>query len=130
VPVLARRLEGAIEDALGELLSYATELALAAARAVIGHAAADPRVLEHSLRQALEQLAGLLAVEVRVNPEDLATARELVGRLRRGPRVDLVGDETVGRGGCVARTDLGEVDAAVESQTRRLAEVLGLGGEG
>lgn len=126
---LARRIAEALDAAMGELVAYATELALAGAQAVIGHAAAvDPRVVENSVRQALQQLAGHISVEFHVNPADEATVRELLSALRCGPRASVVADATVARGGCLAVTELGEIDATLESQMRRLAETLGVGG--
>lgn len=126
---LARRIAEALDVAMGELVAYATELALAGAQAIVGHAAvADPRVVENSMRQALQQLAGHISVEFHVNPADEETARGLLSALRYGPRASVVADETVARGGCLAVTELGEIDATLESQMRRLAETFGSGG--
>jgi len=126
---LARRIADALDAAMAELVGYATELALAGAQAVIGRATAiDPRVVENSMRQVLQQLAGHISVEFHVNPADEATARELLRALRGGPRVSVVADETVTPGGCLAATEFGEIDATLESQVRRLAETLGGGG--
>jgi flagellar assembly protein FliH len=122
---LARRIDEAMEQALLGILGYATELALAAAEAIVRRAAAtDPRVLETSIREALQSVTDLVHVNLRVHPDDAPLARDLGGRLRHGPGVTVSPDEGVTRGGCLAVTDFGEVDATMESQLRRLAEAL------
>ncbi len=125
---LARRLESAYEEALARLTSHATALALAAAEAVVrGTVASDEEVVEAALRAALEQLAGQSALEVRVNPADGEAARRLCAMLARAPRPEVVEDEEIARGGCVVRTDFGDMDASLDSQIRRLREALGEG---
>ncbi|MCX7599221.1 MAG: flagellar assembly protein FliH [Armatimonadetes bacterium] len=129
IAVLARRVAEALDAAMDQLVAYATELALVGAQAIVGRTVAvDPRVVENSMRQALQQLAGHISVEFRVNPSDETVARELLSALRCGPRASVVADETVAPGGCLAVTELGEIDATLDSQMRRLGEIFGSGG--
>ncbi len=122
---LARRIDEAMEQALLRILAYATDLALAAAEAIVQRAAAtDPRVLETSLQEALRHITDLAIVDLHVHPDDAALARDLTSRLRHGPSATVSPDPAVSRGGCLAVTDFGEVDATIESQLRRLSEAL------
>lgn len=125
VATLARRIDEAMEQALLHILSYATDLALAAAEAIVNRAAAtDPRVLERSLGEGLRTVTDLARVDLHVNPADAPLARDLCGRLRHGPSAVVSPDPAVARGGCLVVTDFGEVDATIEGQLRRLAEGL------
>jgi flagellar assembly protein FliH len=125
VAFLARRLEAALQAAMSELVKYATELALAATEALVRRSGmASAAGLEAALRGALELLAAEMAVEVRVHPTQAQLARQLCAGLQRWPRVVICEDEAISPGGCLVRTDLGEVDATLESRLRRLREEL------
>lgn len=67
-------------------------------------------------------------VRVRVHPDDAAavTARRdaLAGRAPRAAALEIVGDETVGRHGCVIETAVGRVDARLETQLAALERAL------
>jgi flagellar biosynthesis/type III secretory pathway protein FliH len=122
---LARRIDEPMEHTLLLILAYSTDLALAAAEAIVQHAAlTDPRVLENSLQQALSHITDLAVVDLHVHPDDAALARDLCARLRHGPSATVSPDPAISRGGCLALTDFGEVDATMEGQLRRLAEAL------
>ena len=67
-------------------------------------------------------------VRVRVHPDDGAavTARRdaLVARAPRAAALEIVGDESVGRYGCVIETAVGRVDARLETQLAALERAL------
>jgi len=88
----------------------------------------DEGMIARTLRAAVELLAEREEVEVRVNPQD-ATALESmdvsIGELFSGfPRVDVISDERVGRGGCLIETKALELDATLETQLARVLDVL------
>lgn len=83
-----------------------------------------------------DQLAAVLALvtkpaglTVAVHPDDLPRAREalpgLCERLARGSHVELIADESLAQGSCVARTAGGGViDASIDVQLERIVAAL------
>ena len=68
--------------------------------------------------EVAQQLVSARQVVVRVHPDDVALAQEALGR-RDGWRVE--GDPTI-RGGCVAETDNGLVDASLDAAMEALTQ--------
>jgi flagellar assembly protein FliH len=87
-------------------------------------------------RNALRHLAERRRVTVVVNPADLELVSECAEQLRTElggiEHLSVQSDRRIGRGGAVARTDAGEIDAAIETQLARAREiaVAALGGSG
>ncbi len=107
---LAVQHEGALAD-----------LALQIARKVIGaHLEADPTLVARIVQHAISELEPSTALEVRINPQDLAaveSARREVERLvSGGGRIDIIADETVDVGGVVLVSPVGEVDARISTK--------------
>ena len=65
---------------------------------------------------------------IEVNPEDLelvsGSAEGLAARLGGVQRLDVVAERRVERGGCIVRTEEGEIDARIGSQLERLGELM------
>ena len=134
-PALAA-LTQAIEDvreqqlaAAVELERRAVELGLALAQKVIGGAlAVEPEKVVEAVTGALRGIVERERVIVLVNPEDL----EIVSEAMDGLRASLGGidhcvveaERRVGRGGCIVRTPVGDIDARVETKLERAAEVV------
>ena len=63
-----------------------------------------------------------------VNPDDFELvhdlAEELANRVGGVRRLDVVAERRVSRGGCVVRTEEGEIDGRVEQQLERAREVV------
>lgn len=107
---LALQHEGALAD-----------LALQIARKVIGaHLDADPTLVSKIVQHAISELEPSTALEVRVNPHDLAAVeasrREVERLVSGGGRVDIIADDTVDVGGVVLVSPVGEVDARVSTK--------------
>jgi type III secretion protein L len=146
----AARLEGqgrGREEGFAEVTSLLVR-ARAVAAAARAEAAADLRtlavriaekVLGHALLAAPE-LAGDLAaaalqaarhqrdITLRVHPDDLAAVAGARPRLKelllRAPDLALRADPTVGRGGCVVETEVGVIDARLETQLEAIERAL------
>ena len=134
-PALAA-LTQAIEDvreqqlaAAVELERRAVELGLALAKKVVGGVlAVDPEKVVESVSGALRGIVERERVIVLVNPEDL----EIVCEAMEGLRASLGGidhcvveaERRVGRGGCIVRTPVGDIDARVETKLERAGEVV------
>jgi len=123
--------------ALREKLIRETEpqlikLALKVAEKIIGHE------LDHNkdeiaqiVGNALETVRQQRDIIVRVHPTDLknleAAKPQLIARLGRAKDIDLRGDQGIKRGGCIIDTEIGTIDAQLETQLEQITNIL-LGG--
>lgn len=123
----------ALEDAKRAMVRGAHEellgLALRVARRIVGAAAArDPEVVRAAVARAIELASSRIGVVVRLHPRDLEAARAYLPELHRRfsdlEPVQLVEDESVGAGGCVATTREGSVDAALRTQLEEIERLL------
>ena len=68
---------------------------------------------------------------IEVNPDDLELVSEsaegLAARLGGVQRLDVVAERRVERGGCIVRTEEGEIDARIGSQLQQLRRAPGRG---
>ena len=80
------------------------------------------------VRGALNELAGEESVVVRVNPSDLenivARREELLEQFERLKQLDIVPDESVESGGCLAESEQLYIDAQLSSQLTLLIDRL------
>lgn len=108
------------------------ELAVAIARRVLKRACELPGVVGASaIQQAadvLELIGPRTDVVIRVNPADLEAMECFCAGLARDVQekrhVRLTADDTVAPGGCLVTTPEGRVDASIETQLDRIAELL------
>ena len=134
-PALAALVQ-AVEDvreqqlqAADDLERRAVELGLALARKVVGGTLeVKPEKVIDTVTGALRGIVERERVIVLVNPDDLEIVREAM----EGIRASLGGMEhcvveaerRVGRGGCLVRTPVGDIDARVETKLERAGEVV------
>jgi len=112
------------KEAEGEIV----KLVIAIAEKVIGKIAEErPEVIRDVVRQALERSIGD-RITVRVNPEDYKTItagnydfREVLDRTKR---LHYKEDETVAKGGCIVETEVGTIDAQLETQMEAIRKAL------
>jgi type III secretion protein L len=94
-------------------------LALAIARRIIGELP-ESEAAERLARAALRRAVGSGAVRLRVAPGLVTELREKLDRLWEGTAlrftVQVVADESVAPPGCILETDVGLLDATVDSQ--------------
>ncbi|MEM6459846.1 MAG: FliH/SctL family protein [Planctomycetota bacterium] len=92
----------------------------------------DPAVAADQVASALSSVLEPTDVRLKVHPDDRASVAEVLPDLLAGLNhlrdVELVDDAEVGRGGCVLCLRGGEVDASIDTQVRRLTELLLPGG--
>jgi flagellar assembly protein FliH len=105
-------------------------LAVAVAEKVIGIIANErPDVVKDVVRQALERSIGDRIV-VRLNPEDYATVMsenyEFKDVIDRTKRIMFKEDEGIVKGGCVVETEVGTIDAQLETQMEAIKKALEL----
>lgn len=101
---------------------------LVTAKLLQREARTDPEVVVRVVRGALENLAGQESIVVRVNPVDLenmvSRREDLLGQFERLEHLDIVADETVESGGCIAESELLYIDAQLTSQLNILIDGL------
>lgn len=111
-----------VEPELLRLVRYIAERVLN--REVQG----DIGIVRNTIRAALKNVLDREHTAVHVNPEDLqALAGEgidIAAELGKFERLELVPDDTVGRGGCTVESRTLTVDARLDTQLERIFEAL------
>lgn len=91
-------------------------------------AATDPELVKTMAREAIMCLAGQERLIVRVNPQDLQALRDhrvtLLSEIEGVDRFEIVGDESVSPGGCVAESDRSLIDGRIETQIKEIFDRL------
>jgi flagellar assembly protein FliH len=131
ISALGNAVQSVIElqsQAIATLERDATELALGLCEQILaGVLAVEPERVLDITRNALRHLAERRRVTVVVNPADLELVSQAAERLRTElggiEHLAVQSDRRIGRGGAVARTEAGEIDAAIETQLARAREV-------
>ena len=116
-------------SAAAELERRAVELGLALASKVLaGALSVEPERVLDSVQGALRGIVERERVIIMVNPEDLeivkGAAEELKATLGGIEHCVIEAERRVGRGGCIVRTPVGDVDARVETKLERASEVV------
>jgi type III secretion protein L len=82
------------------------------------------------VREALTSVRRERSLSLRVNPEDADRVRThataLAASLGPNREIQVIADPAVGRGGCLVESELGTIDARLETQLRCMQEILGV----
>jgi len=125
----AGALEALREEVVSELERDAVALALQLAEQIVAGAVevAPERVVDVAA-VALRRIRDRRHVTLVVNPADLDVMAESVTALQSQlggiEHLNVQSDRRVGRGGVLARTDEGEIDASLETQLARAREIV------
>lgn len=88
----------------------------------------NPGLIRHVIRSAVLKLQSREQMTIRVNPMDLAEAEkarpDISKEVEDIEKVSFKGDPLVSRGGCVLETNMGSIDARVETQLEAMRESL------
>ncbi len=117
------------DDYLARAEAAAVELAFQIAEKVIGATvAANPEAVLGVVAGALLRTTDRDHLVLEVNPADFELVRdsasELAARLGGINRMEVVSERRVAAGGCVVRTEEGEIDARIASQLDRVRQIL------
>jgi flagellar biosynthesis/type III secretory pathway protein FliH len=117
-----------------ELGAQVAELALQVARKLIGSLAADERLVALA-GTAARDLMPAARITLHVHPDQVDPVRARLALLVADmnpeplPSWEVRGDADDGLDGCLLETELGTVDASLETQLLRLAEAWGIGAD-
>lgn len=125
----ARALEDVREELNAGLASDAVALALQLTEHIVAGAVdVAPERLIDIAGQALRRIADRRDVTLVVNPADLELLKESVTLLQTElggiEHCAVQADRRIGRGGVLARTEAGEIDATIEAQLARAREIV------
>jgi flagellar assembly protein FliH len=126
----AGEVHGAREALMAELERDALKLAFDLAEQVLAGALdVQPQRVLDVARHALRHLGERRQVTLVVNPDDLDLvsegASDLQAQLGGIEHLAVQADRRVGRGGVIARTQTGEIDAGIAAQLARARELVG-----
>lgn len=116
---------GAVAAAAAE--PRAVELALRIAEKVLGgELEARPEMVLDVVRGALRRLTEPLPATLLVNPADAELVRASIAdfSVEHGSELSVREERRIERGGCVVRTQAGEIDAQITAQLERAAKVV------
>jgi flagellar assembly protein FliH len=100
------------ERAEADLVRLAIEIAK---KIVQREITVDPEIALTLTRVALRRLHNCAVASVHLHPDDYAYISSRMDQLGN-TSVELVEDRSVGRGGCLVRTEMGDIDARIEQQ--------------
>ncbi len=123
----ARALGAEREAAAARTEQAAVELALQIAEKVVGAALeVRPELVVEVARGALRRLAEPQDSTLLVNPEDVEAVRAALEELgaEHGAALNVRAERRVERGGCLVRTQAGEIDARIAGQLERAGAVV------
>jgi flagellar assembly protein FliH len=86
------------------------------------------QLAEAMAHRSLARLGRAARVVLRVHPEDRSAVEQAIASkdaVAAEQSIEVVADDTVRRGGCLAETDVLSVDARLDSQLQAIAEELG-----
>ncbi len=114
---------------IAELEADAVELALRLTEQILaGAVAIEPERVLDVARNALRHLIDRRRVTLVVNPEDLELVGECVNQLQSElggiEHLGVQSDRRVARGGVIARTDAGDIDAGLDTQLAEAREIV------
>jgi flagellar assembly protein FliH len=114
---------------VAELEQDAVELALRLAEQILaGAVAIQPERVIDVARNALRHLTDRRRVTLVVNPDDLELVGDCVEQLQSElggiEHLGVQSDRRVARGGAIARTDTGDIDAALDAQLAKAREIV------
>jgi flagellar assembly protein FliH len=113
-------LESAVQDSV-------VEVVLAAAGKFIGDKMADRDSIVAIVDNMTQNIEASHGIRVRVSPVDFEFLNSddwAPPKRKGGPKLEFAPDERIELGGCIIETTHGELDARLETQLRRLKEVL------
>jgi flagellar assembly protein FliH len=102
-----------VTQAERELVRLAIEIAK---KVVHREVTLDNEIVMTLARIGLSRLQDRIAATVHLHPDDYAYVSQHRERIEAGHALELVEDRSIGRGGCLVHTEMGDVDTRIEQQ--------------
>lgn len=103
-------------------------LALAIAKKIIGHESRHGQIVKQVVKSAMSRVADPRNMILKLNPGDIDTIHasrpEWTASDDSGAAIRIEPDESIQQGGCTIETQLGDVDARIDSQVKIIEEML------
>jgi type III secretion protein L len=120
---------GAHDRLLKDSEQALVRLAVRIAEKIIGgHLQSAPDAVVEIVREALKSIRSEKNLVIQVNPEHVETLRQSIHRLHdllgSGCQVKVVANAAISPGGCIVESELGVIDAQLETQLKCLEEAL------
>lgn len=113
------------EEITGQAEQQLVELALEIAKKIVGREVSFDREIAFTLAKvSLSRLQSHAAARVHLSSEDFAFVDLHRERLNFHGALELVEDRSIAPGGCLVRTENGDIDARLESQFDQIAQGL------
>ena len=124
---LVKSIGGQLDAMQQEMAEALAATALSLARQIVrSEITARPQSVAAVAQEALETLMlSARHITLRVHPDDQPLVAEGAGELLAARGARLVADAEVARGGCVVESNIGLVDASIETRWRRAAAAIG-----
>ena len=124
---LVKSIGGQLDAMQQEMAEALAAAALSLARQIVrSELAARPESVAAVAEEALETLMlSARHITLRVHPDDQPLVAEGAGELLAARGARLVADAGIARGGCVVESNIGLVDASIETRWRRAAATIG-----
>jgi len=120
---LGEQLDGLQRQMAQTLCTSATRIARQAVRSELQ---SRPELIAIVAQEALDALVlSARHITLRVHPDDHALVADGAGDLLAARGARLVADPTIARGGCVVESDIGVIDASLDTRWRRASASLG-----
>jgi flagellar assembly protein FliH len=126
---LVRALTSARDEFYSNSENEMVELVINVAEMALGdQIEKNPGLIRHVIKSAVLKLQSREQMTIRVNPKDIAEAEKVRQDISKEvediEKVSFKGDPLVSRGGCVLETNMGSIDARVETQLEAMRESL------
>lgn len=122
-----KALANAVDQVIGDTEQALVELALTTASRLVAGLPLDRTMIEAAIHEALHQVEDTTTVQVFLHAEDLAilqqTGSPFLAEAAAG-RLKLAAAPEVTRGGCVVRTQFGELDARRETKLEQVRKAM------
>jgi type III secretion protein L len=117
------------DDFLSRNEAELVKLAVAIAEKIVRRSVeAGSDVVLRTIEEALKSVRGERRITIKVNPSEESELREQVGSLKLlGPEVGdivIVANPSIAAGGCVVESDLGVIDAQIDTQLASIEKAL------
>ncbi len=123
------QISGLRQSLLSKSKEDMVRLVMAVARQVIQEDVAEKQdIIVRTVKKSLEAAVAADEYYIRVHPEDLEIVKEheplFLAAMKGLQNIHFMADESIARGGCVAESRAGDVDATIESQLAEIEDHL------